>query len=341
MKYPYFSNWVTYKKVPGKDLYHVRNHVLESQCYLNFEDLMFCRRLNGWRNPYSIKGKRGWYQTKVLLSFLEEYGVIRNDHGIIKIDNYRYMITLVRTGNSKTKRIIARFINTLRMALFMPLLVLGIYLYFYFNIGVAVEPEGIAKMAYEHPLIASLCIDIAATILGSFFHEISHAHAARSIRGGRVFEYGMILSFPPGFYTLMDSKTNSTLQEIGVLVAGVQGNILLAGLILIFGSVFWPVMRPFLCEAAVMNLIMACVNLSPFGSTDGLKILALVLGLDIDDIEKTKALIKNKKYRRKFEHEGITGCTKVAACYILSFLQLFFPMMTLAGIIMWIGVLFV
>ncbi len=340
MKYACFSNWVTYKKVFGKDLYHVRNHVWDTECYLNSEDFMFSRRLNGRLNPYSIRGDRGWHQTKLLLQELEEYGVIRDDHGIIKIDGDGYLITLIRTGNSKAKRSIARFFNALRVFLFIPVLILGLYFYFNYDNSIPVEPVGVAKLAYEHPVITSLSINIFAIILGAFFHEISHGQAARSTRGGRVFEYGMLLSFPPGFYTLTDTRNNSTLQEIGVLLAGVQGNLLFAGIILILGSVLFPYMKPFVAEPAAINIIMACTNLSAFNGTDGIKILAAILGLDLDDLEKTKDMIKDRGYRSLFINDGMTGCVKVAACYILTFLQLFFPMMIVLGIVMWIGVIF-
>ena len=337
MKYPYFSNWVVYKKIPGEDLYHVKNLVLDSECYLSLEDLMFSLRLNGRQNPYSIKGERSRYQTKLLLQKLQQYDVIRTDHGILKNDG-GYLISLIKLRNTKSKRLASIIANTILMFTFIPVLVIGLYMCFHPN-SVNAGPNLITGFIYDHWYFISIVAIVFGIFGGAFIHEVAHANAARSTRSGRVFEYGMMLSFPPGFYTLMDFREKSTIKAFQIYAAGCEGNLFFAGGLLILGSFICQPLQTFLIEAAAINIFTVCVNLTPFSGTDGSKILAIVLGLEVDDFDITKRLIKNRRYRRNLVNAGITGCVKLAACYILWLLRMFFPLLILLNISIWIEAL--
>ena len=335
MKYPYFSNWVVYKKIPGEDLYHVKNLVLDSECYLSSDDLTFSLRLDGRQNPYSVKGERSRYQTKLLLQKLQKNDVIRTDHGIFKNDG-GYLISLMKPRNTKSKKLVSIIANTILMFTFIPVLVLGLYMFFHSS-SVNAESSVITRLIYDHWYLVSIVVNAFGLLGGAFIHEVAHANAARSTRGGRVFEYGIMLSFPPGFYTLMDFREKTTIKILQIYAAGCEGNLFFAGVLLILGSFICQPLQTFLIEAAAINIFTACVNLTPFGGTDGSKILAIVLGLEVDEFDITKRLIKNRRYRRNLVNAGMTGRVKLAACYILWFLRMFFPLLILLNITILVG----
>ena len=129
MKYPIFSNWIIYKKIPNNDTYVVKDCVIKNKFVVSGKKMRFAKKLNGKTNPYSIKGKRSREEIGNLIEELDCLGVIRTDRGVISRGMNGYIRTLVRTRNTRGKRIASELLNFLLMLLFVPVLIGGIYVY--------------------------------------------------------------------------------------------------------------------------------------------------------------------------------------------------------------------
>ena len=90
--------------------------------------MRFAKKLNGKTNPYSIKGKRSREEIRNLIEELDLLGVIRTDRGVISRGMSGYIRTLVRTRNTRGKRITSELLNFLLLLLFVPVLIGGIYI---------------------------------------------------------------------------------------------------------------------------------------------------------------------------------------------------------------------
>lgn len=71
MKYPLFSNWIAYKRIPDQDAYFVKDFVLDTENIVPAEMMRFAKKLDGKTNPYSIRGKRSLTETRELLDELD------------------------------------------------------------------------------------------------------------------------------------------------------------------------------------------------------------------------------------------------------------------------------
>lgn len=49
MKYPFFSNWIAYKRIPGQDAYYVKDFVLDTESIITSEMMAFAKK-TGWKN---------------------------------------------------------------------------------------------------------------------------------------------------------------------------------------------------------------------------------------------------------------------------------------------------
>ena len=337
MKYPIFSNWIIYKKIPDDDAYVVKDCVLKNKFVVSGEKMRFAKKLNGKTNPYSIKGKRSREEIRNLIEELDRLGVIRTDRGVISRGMNGYIRTLVRTRNTRGKRIASELLNFLLMLLFVPVLIGGIYVYLNADYVRYSDLSVIEQILHRYSSIFIWVFNILAVICGGAIHELCHGIACRAY-GGRVFEYGFMLEVLPGFYTLMDdSGVKSRLKKVQILAAGVEGNILFAGCLLLLTG-FFPGIQSFLFVAAVTNIVMTIVNMMAMRSTDGYKILMLLIGMDeTDDLEKAKNTLKKRNRRQMLVEDGLYGYAKLTACYMIVWLQRVFPMLILLEVIAWIG----
>lgn len=49
MKYPFFSNWIAYKRIPDQDAYYVKDFVLDTESIITSEIMAFAKKLDGKR----------------------------------------------------------------------------------------------------------------------------------------------------------------------------------------------------------------------------------------------------------------------------------------------------
>ena len=83
MKYPFFSNWIAYKRIPDQDAYYVKDFVLDTESIITSEIMAFAKKLDGKTDPYSIRDKRSLSETRKLIDELDYMGVLRKDHGLV------------------------------------------------------------------------------------------------------------------------------------------------------------------------------------------------------------------------------------------------------------------
>lgn len=337
MKYPILSNWIVYKKILDYDVYVVKDYVLENKFVISAEKMKFAKKLDGKTNPYSIKGGMSRVETSELIEELDQLGVIRTDHGVISRGLNGYTRTLVRTKNTRCKRHVSELLNYLLMILFVPALIGGIYVYFKADYVRYSDLSAVEQILHRYSTVFIWVLNILAVICGGVIHELCHGIACRAY-GGRVFEYGFMLEGLPGFYTLMDdSRVKSRFRKIQILAAGVEGNILFVGCLLMITGLF-PGIQSFLFVAAITNVVMTIINLMAMKSTDGYRILMLLIGMDdTDDLEKAKDMLKSRKRRQMLVDDGLYGYAKLTACYMIVWLQRVFPMLILLEVIAWIG----
>lgn len=325
MKYPYLSNWIEFKRIPDRDVYYVKNYVLDKSCYISSDKMSFAKRLDGKTHPISICGNRSVLETVDLLNELESLDIIRSDHGHFVTAGNAFMKTIVRTRNTKVKKFLSKILNTLLLISFIPILLAGIYVYWHSRF-----------IGYSTTLIDStpllIIFNVLSIISAGTIHELCHGIACRAY-GGKVFEYGYSISLVPCFYTLLDySNVSSRLKKIQINVAGVEGNLLLSGILLMLSGLL-PGFRIILFYGAWINIVMTLINMLAISGTDGMKILLLIIGFSEDcGINKLKLLTRKRRKKNLLKKEGILGCAKVAICYTLLLLQTTMPILIITDI---------
>lgn len=186
MKYPFFSNWIAYKRIPGQDAYYVKDYILDTKSVVPAEMMRFAKKLDGKTDPYSIRGKRSLTETRELLDELDYFGVIRWDQGNISDGDGLYMRTIVLTRNTKLKRTISKILNVLLMVSFLPILILGIYVYLIVDDFGYYDLSVLGRIVYAHPVLCLWGFNIFSLICGGATHELCHGLACRAYGGNVV-----------------------------------------------------------------------------------------------------------------------------------------------------------
>ncbi|MCR5249208.1 MAG: hypothetical protein K6E50_01230 [Lachnospiraceae bacterium] len=338
MRYPFLSNWIVCKKIPGRDAYYVRDYVLDSRCLISVEQMRFAKKLDGRTDPYSLYRGKSRSEIRELLEELDLLGVIRCDHGVISRGRDGYKRTLIRTKDTKAKKLLAGLLNFLLLFFCVPVLITGIYVFCNTSFWMCSDLSFIEVLLRKNRIVSIVLFYLIGIAGGGAIHEMSHAAACRAY-GGRVFEYGIALGIFPGFYTLLDqSGIRSGMKRIQVYAAGTEGNILYAGFLLILSGVF-PGIGNYLSLAAAVNLVMCVINMIAMKGTDGSKILMALIGLDnVEGYEKLDKLTQSRRARRMLKNEGLCGHVQLTACFIIILLQKVFPVLLLLDIVSWIGV---
>ena len=242
------------------------------------------------------------------------------------------MRTIVRTRNTTIKRTISKILNVLLMVSFLPILIFGIYVYLNVDDFGYYDLPLLGRIVYAHPVLYVWGFNIFSLICRGAIHEVCHGIACRAY-GGRVFEYVAMINILPGFYTLMDdSRIRSRLNKIQILAAGVEGNLLLAGGFLLLAGVF-PDLKDVVSVGALVNLIMTFVSMMAIDGTDGMKILLLLIGVDLEDVEAIKHMTKGRRKREMLKNDGYYGYAKLTACHMIIWLQRIYPLLILLDVI--------
>lgn len=139
------------------------------------------------------------------------------------------------------------------------------------------------------------------------FHELGHLVAGLAY-GYKISDTGILLFgiIPLGAYVAYEDKKDATKAEkIQFALAGVEVNLLLAGICLLLAVLCYQWSLTILYVANV-NVMLVGVNLLPASGLDGESALSAACG--INSISKVaKRWLTNKKRRQKLLHSGFPG----------------------------------
>lgn len=322
MEYPRLNNWLVFQRA-GPDGYRVTDFISDETFTMGWRIAQFARRLDGKTDPYSISADLSEEEVHNLLVILEQNGLLRHDGFLVKSFGTVYR-TLWIPKITPSLRAAAFLCNLLLRLLWIPLLLTGVLA------GWLRFPEfsgGYVLAGYFGGFLAGLVL-----------HEFGHAFACLS-SGGRLFEMGvMVRSFLPGAYVLIDTRgVKSCMKRVQIFAAGIQMNLLLAGLSLLLGAVF-PGAGDALFGSAVANIIVALMNLILLDGFDGMAILSELLGID-DPVSDARRVLCSGRLRQRLRKRGLSGTATIALGLVIALLQIALPLLYLVSILEVIGCL--
>lgn len=318
-KYPIMANWLMVKR-PQNGIYQIKNILTDEWYAMNETVYGFLKELDGNTNPERL-GEKWEVDYEQLMDEFEENQLIRTEKRKMISGFGMIYLTLLIPRRKTSKSIFPKAFNLLLQVGWCPMLIGGIY-YFIHHLEDVLMDHMI--LGYGLSLILGIC-----------FHEFAHAIACLAY-GGYFFEAGIMWQyFFPGAYVLIDkSRIKSKLHRIQVMAAGVEANLLLAGLFLFFTPMGGEFSGCFL-TIAINNVTLAIINLTFTLGLDGSAILGEILGLqerilDITDILKESILGRN----RMEEHNRVA---LMITCVVVIGYQLLLPIAIINNILVIIG----
>ena len=282
MKYPFVSNAI--KVVSKTDNEYKLYHCLtEIELVMDKDDYDFMMKLDGVTDPYSLSEDEEYVTD--FLAYLESERIIRD--GRVLTDSFLALVALWWPKEENWLKKNAPMLNRLLICMSPLCFFLGIY--------IAVFTAGSDTSFLIWKGIA------LGLILGVFFHEIGHGIAALAY-GGKVFEFGVGIRYCfPMAYTLMDTtRIHSRAKRAQILLAGVEMNFLLAGILLMLTRIH----SSFILQmAAFFNVVLAIYNLSGSVMVDGFGIIMELLGVKVIGEVKLKSLLSLPKVSLKGIHK--------------------------------------
>ena len=227
-----------------------------------------------------------------------------------------FYLTVYR-GKIHCPRWVLGLLNTIRRFLWLPVMAVGVYSWLQYY--------------YDYNGLAYLVGSILGIILGGVCHEISHAISC-VYRGGRFHEAGICLMYFvfPGMY-VMTEVPRKRMYAFEMLVAGVEGNLFLCGVLLIL-SAHCRQGGPVLEAMALTNCTMGILNLLPMTGVDGMSALSCILGSASEEIvPRAIDVIASRKKRHRLQARGYH--MELAACWMLTATQMMVPLLWLCLVI--------
>ncbi len=321
MKYSVLANWIRFKPITDDDyiIYNLLNNQrLKTDRYM----VWFARQLNGKTDPYKIDPRLFKEDVDLILAELKDNEIIRDPRFVSK-SLWALLITVWQPRVTANFRMISFFINGLLLISWLPLLIFSIF-YFADNIDI---------INTDYMTLGTF----AGLFIGLFLHEIGHMLACLAY-GGKVFELGaMFLMFLPGAYVMMNERNIKTrMKRVQVSAAGVEMNLVLTALFLIFAVKFESVSGFFL-GMAIQNGFLALVNMMFITGFDGSKIMGELLGTE-NLIDGTSEIVSSRFRKRTLKKDGIPGIFTIVVCYIFKAIQISLPVLVLLnvmGVILW------
>lgn len=182
---------------------------------------------------------------------------------------------------------------------------------------------GICFMILKNPPIGydvDLWIYYSMLIVSLILHEAGHLVAGLSydysITDVGVLLFGVI---PVGAYVAYDEDQNdvSKAKKVHFSLAGIEMNLMIAGMCLLIPVLYYPLSLTFILIANI-NLAIAAINLLPVYGLDGEAALNAACGIKSISKMATKWLI-DKKRRRRLLSRGLPG---YVCCFVFSLILL-------------------
>ena len=177
--------------------------------------------------------------------------------------------------------------------------------------AIVIFPLGVFFMGSykEHIDVSfSMLLYVALVICSSVLHEMGHVIAGLAYRV-KMIDAGILLFgvFPVGAYVYHNKKKSATTRErIQFYLAGIEMNLILAGIFLLAAVALAGVQSLTLIMAANINVYLALINLFPISRLDGEAILSAAFG--VDSISKVaKKALRSKESRQALLHAGLPG----------------------------------
>ena len=324
MDYPRKNHYLKFKPIDS-DWVCIENFLTGEICEVSREVAEFLKALNGKTNPYKINEEFSEEFVDELLDDFDEEGWLYSGKRLMSGGIGTALFTLWIPDVKIWHRIVAKIWNSLLMILCLPV----------FIIGVSILVRG--NFPYiDHGSNWGLCY-LVGFIPGLMLHELSHAAACLSDVRGKVFEFGiMVRYFLPGAYVVLDTeRIRNRFKKAQIFAAGIEMNLLLAGIFLILLKLGW-FDCTILVYAALVNGILAAFNLALIGPLDGMKIFSELLGVE-NIVYKAKKLIFDNDAKKKLRKRGINGRAAIASCYIIVGFQLLLPLILILNVISIMG----
>ena len=228
-----------------------------------------------------------------MIPLLKELGLVRTSRFVREDGVFnRFVLFPVRNGEHR-RYAPARAVNAILPAASVLLFALGIILAVP---GRIVTGGSLDPWLYGGMLAASIAL-----------HEAGHLAAGRAY-GYRINDTGLLLAgiVPIGAYVSYEEKdTASRKEKIQFSLAGIEMNLLLAGLCLITARLCSSVALTMLLTAAV-NTILAGLNILPISGLDGESALSALL--EVESIsEIARRCLTDRRCRREMFRSGPAG----------------------------------
>lgn len=321
MSYPILANWIRFKRISDVD-YEIVDLLHNENIKADAYTVWFARQLDGKRNPYQIDKSKSKESVDKLMKELEAQNVIRDKRFFSKLFLY-LLITVWQPRVTYSLRFLSFFINYGLLIAWLPMLAFSIY-YFLNNLN---------DLSTDYITAGS----IMGMLVGVTMHELGHMLACLAY-GGRVFEVGVTLQFfLPGAYVLMnEDNIKKRMRRIQVSAAGVEMNLLLTAIFLIF-SVLFESLGGFFLGAAIQNVFLALLNLTFVNGFDGMTIMGELLGAE-DIVHKAKRITGSRLQKKQLRQSGVSGKAIIAVCYALRIVQIALPVIiaiNIVGVVSW------
>lgn len=310
------SNWLIIKR-KNKYEFEVYDYLQDKIFTIDSTIARFVRKLNGKRDPYLIDSALSPTEVNNILNVLDESDLLRHNKIVTSYWGSIYR-TLWIPKRRPLLQIFAKLFNCFLKYLWLPVFIIGVFLFVRF------KPVGIYDL-----IITGTILGI---IIGSLFHELGHAFAGIAY-GARVFEMGvMIQNFLPGAYVFMtDENVKSKMKRIQINAAGIEANIMTAGICLILACVL-PSISMILLYASINNVFLAFINTTFVEGLDGTSIISELLGIE-DLTEKVKGVLFDSKFRKKLCKKGLTGHAVIVVSVLIQLLQVTLPLLIILNVV--------
>lgn len=315
MRYEKLIDTLLYKRI-DESRYKVKNIENNDTFELGIDIVSFMNKLDGKTDPFMINTCLSDFEIEEILDFLWDNELITKKK-LKKIGFLSYGIPLFKVKTTKKMRIASRLLNFLLMISFVPIFIVGLYAVRY-----------IYKLIDQNDFsyLLGLYIGIASGIL---LHECSHAIAGLGYNA-HLFTCGFIVGITPGAYVEIDDEhIKSSLKKAQISAAGIEMNLLLCGISMICICLFNSA-RSFLGAIALINLLLASVNVLPIIGVDGSQIINKLIGNDL--ILYSDLLITDKSFLNH-SFSNVRGLAEICSCVLTLLSQISYPILIIANIL--------
>lgn len=289
-KYPVVESYVTIQK-KNDGTYLVRDGVLEKEYLATDGYIGYLTKLNGNRNPLSIKGYTK-EECTYYYSLARKYHLLRRPGRVRRINKKIIYILYIPEKKINKTSSLAYILNILLYMLCVPIFILGCFSMY--------QNETIRFIEYKYWWLGSG----VGLIVSAVLHEMGHVISVRAYKCG-FYEVGIIWSlFMLAAYVMLDTtKVNKKIKKAQIDLSGCEMNILLTGICFLLTASYtvrYSIWNSIFIYTGFQSFIMAISNLILLEGTDGEHVISMLLGRD-SIVADVKKYLKNKRRSKAAE----------------------------------------